>query len=124
MIDTKKGRKLLFSITKKDLQITYFNSRGPGGQNKNKNQNCVRILHPDSGAMSVGQANRSLRQNMSDALQNLVKNGKFKIWHAKRVREVLDGITTEERVEVMMDPKNLKFEIHDDEGRWVEANIN
>ena len=76
----KKERELLFSITKKDLTITYFNGTGGGGQNRNKNANCVRIQHPDSGCLVVGQDQKSRAANQKRALHRLVEHPKFKLW--------------------------------------------
>ena len=81
-------KELLFSITKKDFQIDFFSGSGSGGQHRNKHQNCVRLYHPDSGARVTGQSHRSRQQNIKEALQNLLKNGKFKIWHMKKVEEI------------------------------------
>ena len=41
-------KQLLFSITKKDLVITYYKASGKGGQNRNKRETAVRIQHKDS----------------------------------------------------------------------------
>jgi len=32
-------RELAFSVTKKDLEITYFSGTGKGGQHRNKHKN-------------------------------------------------------------------------------------
>lgn len=111
-------KELLFSITKKDLQISYFSGHGPGGQNRNKNKNCVRILHIDSGANAVGQSHKSRQQNLKEALNNLVKCGTFKVWHFHRVREVIEGKTIEERVAEAMRPENLRVECRGEDGKW------
>lgn len=115
-------KDLLFTITKKDFQITYFSGSGPGGQNRNKNQNCVRIFHPESGARAVGQSHKSRQQNLKEALTSLVKDGKFKIWHLRRVQEVITGRTIEDRVKEAMEPENLKIEGRDKDGKWCELN--
>lgn len=106
-------KTLLFSITKKDFTITYFSGKGAGGQHRNKHQNCVRIRHGDSGAIAVGQSHRERRSNIKEAFHNLIKIGKFKIWHTRKVNEVIEGITLEEKVDKMMSLKNLKIECKD-----------
>jgi len=115
-------RKLLFSITKKDLVIQYFSGTGPGGQNRNKNQNCVRLRHIESGVTTTGQSNKERTSNRKEAFKNLVKHPKFKMWHSAKVHEILSGQTIDQKVDEMMHLQNLKFEIQED-GKWVEGVI-
>lgn len=115
-------RKLLFSVTKKDLIVSWFSGSGGGGTHRNKHKNCCRIQHPDSGAMATGQEQRSRQQNIKAALHRLVKTTKFKIWHNKRSREEIEKIerrqTIEQMVEEQMAEENLKIEIKED-GKWT-----
>lgn len=111
-------KKLLFTIDKNDFEINYFSGKGSGGQHRNKHKNCIRLKHKDSGAMSTGQSSKSRRQNLKEALHNIVENGKFKMWHSQKVREVIDGITIEEKVDEMLKPENLKIEGRDENGKW------
>jgi len=120
MATNKRNKKLLFTIGKKDFDISYFSGSGAGGQHRNKHKNCVRLKHKDSGAIATGQSHKSKKQNLKEALHNIVKVGKFKMWHSQKVREALDGITLEERVNKMMEPKNLKIEGRNKEGKWEE----
>ena len=113
-------KQLLHSITKKDLNVQTFRAGGPGGQNQNKRETGVRIVHPESGAVGECREQRSQHQNKRTALQRLVEHPKFKLWNARKCKEIIDGITLEERVDKMMDERNLKVEIQNDEGRWVE----
>ena len=110
------NKELLFSVTKKDLKVEFFSGTGAGGQHRNKHQNCVRIHHLESGALVTGQSYRERRQNIKEALNNLIKHPKFKVWHSRRVMEVIDGKTLEEKVDELMDPKNLKVEMRDEGG--------
>jgi len=112
-------RDLLFSVTKKDLKIEYFSGTGAGGQHRNKHQNCVRIHHADSGALVTGQSNRERVANRREALKNLLKHPKFKLWQSRRAMEVLMGQSVEEVVEKMVTPKHLKIEVKED-GKWIE----
>ena len=112
-------RELLFSVTKKDFRVEYFSGTGAGGQHRNKHQNCVRLHHKDSGSMVTGQSNKERRSNIKEALTNLTKHPKFRMWHARRVYEAFDGIRLEDLVDEMMSPENLKIEHKDENDKWV-----
>lgn len=105
-----KGKELLFSVTKKDLKIDYFSGTGAGGQHRNKHQNCVRMSHPESGASSTGQSNRERGANEREAFKSLVEHPKFKMWHTQKSMEMLSGQTIQQKVDLMMQPENLKVE--------------
>lgn len=109
-------KELLFSITKKDFEITHFSGKGAGGQHRNRHMNCIRLKHKDSGAMVTGQSYKEVRQNIKEALN---KHPKFKLWHTAKVNEVLTGKTIEQKVEESMKPENLKIEYRI-EGKWHE----
>jgi len=113
-------KELLFSVTKKDLKVQTFKSGGPGGQHQNKTDSGVRIIHPESGGVGESREERSQYQNKKIALKRLVKHPKFKIWHSRKCMEIIEGKTIEEKVEEMMDEKNLKFEVKE-EGKWTEV---
>jgi protein subunit release factor A len=111
-------KELLFSVTKKDFNIDWFSGRGAGGQNRNKNQNCVRLKHPESGAMATGQSNKSRQANLREALKTLTDSSKFKIWINRKSWEVIEGKTIEDKVEESMKDENIKVEYKYD-GGWV-----
>lgn len=111
-------KEILFSVTKKDLDIQWFSGHGPGGQNRNKCKNCCRIIHPASGAVATGQEQRDQTQNLKAAFQRLIKHPKFVIWWKRRVWECLEGETLEERVNKEMRPENIRVEVQRD-GKWV-----
>lgn len=113
------GKELLFSVTKKDLRIEWFSGTGAGGQYRNKHQNCVRIHHQESGALVTGQSNRNREVNLKEAFSNLIKDPKFKLWHANKCNEVITGKSIEQKVEEMMAPENILVECHDENNRWV-----
>lgn len=113
------NRKLLFSVTKKDLRIEYFSGTGAGGQYRNKHQNCVRLNHPESGVIVTGQSHRERPANLREAMQNLANAPLFKIWMSQKTHTALTGKTIEQQVEEMMGPGNLKVEGKDSAGRWV-----
>ena len=119
--DKMKG-KLLFSVTKRDMDIDYFSGTGPGGQKRNKTQNCVRIRHRESGAIVTGQSNKSRLANEKEALKNLVSNPKFRLWYARRIHEIISEETIEERVDEAMSDENIKIEVFEyNEWRLINA---
>lgn len=117
-------KELLFSVTKKDLDITWFSGTGNGGQYRNKHQNCCRIVHRDSGAMGTGQSQRGRQSNLKEALTNLTENPKFKDWIKVRTAEVTgEKAYIEDLVDTAMKSSNLKVECQQ-EGKWVNYNEN
>ena len=113
------AKELLFSITKKDLDIQFFSGTGAGGQYRNKHQNCVRMTHKESGVTTTGQSNRERNANLTEAFNNLVKHPKFKFWHTAKTNEILTGKTIEKRVEESLKEENLKVEYRID-NKWQE----
>jgi protein subunit release factor A len=104
-------RELLFSLTKKDFDITYYSGTGAGGQHRNKAKNCVRIKHKETGIITTGQNERSLKQNKKNAFMRMVNHPKFQLYLKKRsAGEVLDKVELEKKVDEMMKEDNLKIE--------------
>ncbi|MDA8113546.1 MAG: peptide chain release factor-like protein [Acidithiobacillus sp.] len=112
-------KKLLFSVTKKDLDVQTFCSGGPGGQHQNKTESGVRIVHRESGAVGESREERSQHANKKIALQRLVRSLKFKLWHAGKVAACISGKTLDQKVDEQMQPDHLKIEVQQD-GRWVD----
>jgi len=42
----------------------------------------------------------------------------MKVWLAKKVQEIREGESLEEKVDKMMDPKNLDIQVQQD-GKWI-----
>ena len=114
-----KPKELVFSLTKKDFYIEYFSGTGAGGQNRNKVMAACRIHHRASGAVGQCQEERTQKPNREKAFNRLVKSDKFQKWLRLEVSRLAgDTISIEERVEKEM--KNIRVEVRDDNGRWIE----
>jgi peptide chain release factor 1 len=108
-------KKLLFSITKKDFEITFFSGTGKGGQHRNKHQNCVRLKHKETGIITTGQNSRVLNQNKNDAFKRMTNHPEFKKYLKLRIaKEILNKEEIEKeinkKVNDMLDDKYLKVE--------------
>jgi len=58
-------------INPSDLEISFFRSSGPGGQNVNKVETAVRILHRPTGVVVASQNERSQSANRENAMSTL-----------------------------------------------------
>ena len=78
-------------INPADLEISFFRSSGPGGQNVQKVETAVRIKHRPSGIAVSSQEGRSQQKNREKALEIL----RAKLWQSEKEKAV--GLVTEER---------------------------
>jgi len=74
-------------IKEEDLQINTFRSSGPGGQNVNKRETAIRILHIPSKIVVSCQIERTQGLNKQKAL-NILKAKLIKIEEEKRDKEI------------------------------------
>lgn len=113
------SKELLFSVTLKDCDVQTFRSGGKGGQNVNKVETGVRVVHKESGAVGQSTDERSQLQNKKTAFKRMVAHPKFRFWVAERRREIETGKTAEERVAEMMKPEYIKVEVKEN-GLWTD----
>ena len=55
----------------RDVRFECFSGHGPGGQKRNKCQNCVRAIHEPTGVVAQCTSERFLRQNKAGAIKAL-----------------------------------------------------
>lgn len=76
-----------FKIPETDLRVEFSRSSGPGGQNVNKVETAVRIIHLPTGISAASQVERSQAQNRERAL-NLLKAKLFKLMEQTEIKEL------------------------------------
>lgn len=113
------SKELLFSVTLADCDVQTFRSGGPGGQNQNKRETGVRIVHRESGAVGESREERSQLQNKRTAFERMVKHPKFQFWVHEKRREMETGKSLEDRVAEMMQPEYIRTEVREN-GLWNE----
>jgi peptide chain release factor 2 len=76
-------------LEEKDLRIDTFNASGHGGQNVQKNDTAVRVVHIPTGITAVCQSERSQMQNKAYAIQ-IIKSKLMAKLEENRLEEVND----------------------------------
>lgn len=84
-------------IPEKDLKVEFFRSSGPGGQNVNKVETAVRMVHVPTGIVISSQAERSQSANRDKALEII----KIKLLELMREKHE----TTVENLKVKVKPE-------------------
>jgi len=76
-----------FRIPEEDLRVEFFRSSGPGGQNVNKVETAVRVIHQPTGISVASQVERSQTQNRQRALK-ILKAKLIKLMEEKQEEEL------------------------------------
>ena len=97
-------------MTIKDCRIETFRSGGKGGQNQNKRDTGVRVVHEASGAKGEAREERSQLLNKRTAFLKMADSPQFKQWHKLTVAKMMGQETVEDRVDKAMQPTNLIIE--------------
>jgi peptide chain release factor 1 len=67
------GKKQEFFLDKSEVTINYTRSRGKGGQNVNKVESCVQLIHKPSGIVIRSEDSRDREKNEVMAWERLIE---------------------------------------------------
>lgn len=113
------SKSKLFSVTANDCVFTPYKGSGSGGQKKNKTESAMRCQHPPSGAVGECEDHREQTRNKKEAFLRMSKTDKFKNWIKLEGYKKI-GLLDEVEKSVDKAMKNVKIEVKDENGRWVE----
>lgn len=100
------------NIHPNDLEISFFRSSGPGGQNVNKVETGVRIVHKPTGVIVSSQAGRSQSANRERAMSILqakiyeTQQRKVDAQHAHERREQIGTADRSEKIRTYNFPQD------------------
>jgi protein subunit release factor B len=72
-------REKILTVTIKDCDVQTKRGSGKGGQNRNKRDTAVRIVHRASGAVGESQEQRSQLQNKHAAFRRMAESERFRV---------------------------------------------
>lgn len=101
-----------------DCEVQTFRSGGKGGQNQNKRDTGVRVIHHESGARGESREERSQLQNKRTAFKKMVDTPEFKRYVQQRMYGI--GRAEAEVERAMQRTQDFRVEVKDEKGRWVE----
>jgi hypothetical protein len=108
-------KELAFSVGIHDCRVDTFRAGGKGGQNQNKRDTGVRVVHEASGAVGESREERSQLQNKKNAFRRMALTPKFQAWCKL---QCLRTSAVKWDVEQELQPERLKVEMQVD-GQWA-----
>lgn len=118
---TIMARKLIFSVSIHDCEVQTFRSGGKGGQNQNKVESGVRVVHPPSGARGEARDSRDQLTNKRNAFRRMAETKLFQTWCRTKAEELRTGKTLDQLVDEWMAPENLLIETKDGNDVWTKT---
>lgn len=115
-------REKILTVTIHDCVVQTFRSGGKGGQNQNKRDTGVRVIHEPSGARGESREERSQLQNKKTAFVKMVDTPQFRFW----MYSVTNHLQTQKEIEAQIaeeldDPEVTVTEIRVAKDTWVQV---
>lgn len=101
-------RERVLHITIKDCDVQTFRCGGKGGQNKDKRDTGVRIIHRASGARGESRDERTQGQNKKIAWRRMAESKEMQLWIRKAHAEAT--VKIDQWLEEQMRDENLLIE--------------
>jgi protein subunit release factor B len=114
----KPGMELAFSVTVKDCEVQTFRSGGKGGQNQNKRDTGVRIIHRPSGAVGESRQHRTQLENKRAAFRRMAEHGKFRFWVNAKLLNYDQVVRDVEEMMKRDEDFLVEYKVN---GRWEKA---
>jgi len=113
-------KEILVKVTIHDCEVQTFRAGGKGGQNQNKVESGVRVIHKPSKARGESRETRNQHENKKRAFLRMIDTPQFKAWIKLETAKALGQPSLESIVEEQM--KQIRVEYKED-GKWVETQI-
>jgi peptide chain release factor 2 len=98
------------AIPEDELKIEYSRAGGPGGQNVNKRETAVRVVHLPTNISAHSDNQRSQMQNKEKALQILF--GKLYTWHEEEKKKKEQGLYVSKTMEIEWGNQIRSYVLH------------